>query len=293
MLSGMFGKEAHFLDWYWLPPKKQKKKRVEWPGDGHEAEQLGSQAVGNLLSAYADRVMQAVAPSDRDTMATVESTPVYAFFPLAPFRMKMILPHARLVVILRDPTERYYSHLRMAMCWTKPGEEFVELEKRQNTLFHNPGDASGYLEKGAASYVPYTPLCRGVGATASDLADCWRRMQSHNPLHRGLYADQLERWFRVYDRSQQILILESSEMFSDFVGALDKVTEHIGLPPHSFDYDSRNQHSSSLCETRRPDLFAKGKRYDRMREDENVFRDWYRPHNQRLSRLLGRELPWE
>lgn len=27
-------------------------------------------------------------------------------------------------------------------------------------------------------------------------------MKKHNPLHRGLYADQLERWFRVFDRSQ-------------------------------------------------------------------------------------------
>ena len=27
-------------------------------------------------------------------------------------------------------------------------------------------------------------------------------MKEHNPLHRGLYADQLERWFRVFDRSQ-------------------------------------------------------------------------------------------
>lgn len=55
-----------------------------------------------------------VAPSDRDTKATVESTPVYVFFPLAPFRMKMILPHAKLVVILRDPTERC-ARARMGM----------------------------------------------------------------------------------------------------------------------------------------------------------------------------------
>lgn len=34
-------------------------------------------------------------------------------------------------------------------------------------------------------------------------------------------------------------------------------------------------------------------RYDKMREDEKIFRDWYRPHNRRLARLLGRELPWE
>lgn len=35
----------------------------------------------------------------------------------------------------------------MAMCWTRRGEHFEELEKRQDTLFHTPGDATGYLEK--------------------------------------------------------------------------------------------------------------------------------------------------
>lgn len=52
------------------------------------------------------------------------------------------------------------------------------------------------------SYEPYTPLCRGEQATSVDLKRCWSRMTPHNPLHRGLYADQLERWFRVFDRSQ-------------------------------------------------------------------------------------------
>lgn len=27
-------------------------------------------------------------------------------------------------------------------------------------------------------------------------------MKVHNPLYRGLYADQIERWFRVFRRSQ-------------------------------------------------------------------------------------------
>lgn len=53
-----------------------------------------------------------------------------------------------------------------------------------------------------ASYEPYTALCRGEGATAEDLRECFGNMKKHNPLHRGLYADQLERWFRVFDRSQ-------------------------------------------------------------------------------------------
>lgn len=37
---------------------------------------------------------------------TVESSPKYVFNPLAPYRMGMVQPYARLVLLLRDPTDR-------------------------------------------------------------------------------------------------------------------------------------------------------------------------------------------
>ncbi|CAM9814712.1 unnamed protein product [Ectocarpus fasciculatus] len=181
----------------------------------------------------------------------------------------------------------------MMMCWTPEGDTFDQIEERQKTYFHTPGRVKDYLEQGEASYKPYTPLCRGEGAKAKDLLHCWKGMATHNPLHRGLYADQLERWLRVYPRSQQILVVESSEMFGDFTGTLAKVARHVGLPPHDFSYDSRHQHASPPCEEKHPELFAEGGRYEKMLEDQRVLQEWYRPHNRRLYRLLGREMPWE
>ncbi|CAN0175564.1 unnamed protein product, partial [Ectocarpus sp. 8 AP-2014] len=146
-LSGLRQKEAHFFDWFWVPSDPEENKRREWPGDGRGGAGLDPSAAGEVLSAYADRAMNAVAPSKRDTMATVESTPLYFFFPLAPYRMKMVLPAARLVLILRDPTERYFSHLRMMMCGTRDGETFDQLEERLETHFHIPGRVKEYLEQ--------------------------------------------------------------------------------------------------------------------------------------------------
>lgn len=42
-----------------------------------------------------------------DTHVTIASSPRYIFNPLAPYRMKMVQPHPRLILLLRDPTERY------------------------------------------------------------------------------------------------------------------------------------------------------------------------------------------
>ncbi|CAM9265904.1 unnamed protein product [Pylaiella littoralis] len=289
-LSGLKGKEAHFFDWSW-PVASKKKDSREWPGDEHQNDRLSPQAVGSILSAYADKCMTSVKKSDRDKMLTVDSTPLYAFYPLAPYRMKMVLPRAKLIIVVRDPTERYFSHLRMTMCWTKREEAFEAFEKKEHTFFHTPGEAKAYLEEGGAAYEPYTPLCRGEKATSGDLKRCSSSTQKYNPLYRGLYADQLERWFRVYDRTQ-ILVVESSEMFGDFKGTLDAAARHAGLPQHEFEYDPRHQHSSETCQTNRPELFAEGGRYDKMLEDKAALQEWYRPHNQRLYELLGREMPW-
>lgn len=47
-----------------------------------------------------------MAPGARDSKAGVESTPVYVFHPLVPYRIKMVLPRAMFILLLRDPTER-------------------------------------------------------------------------------------------------------------------------------------------------------------------------------------------
>lgn len=65
-----------------------------------------------------------------------------------------------------------------------------------------PGLSWCFRRQGTEAYTPYGALCRGENATSIDLWDCYSRMKKQNPLHRGLYADQLERWFRVFDRSQ-------------------------------------------------------------------------------------------
>lgn len=36
----------------------------------------------------------------------VESSPEYMVNPLAPYRMRMVYPHAKIIVLLRDPTDR-------------------------------------------------------------------------------------------------------------------------------------------------------------------------------------------
>ncbi|CAM9915004.1 unnamed protein product, partial [Hapterophycus canaliculatus] len=189
-------------------------KLGQWPGDGRERE-LSPGAVGRILSDYAKRCLEQGKPKNKPVRyekvaamsrgVIVESSPRYILSPLAPYRMKMVRPRAKLVLVLRDPTERHAQIcriLRMVMCKMEADPGYSSLEEQINTHFHAPGQAEAYIEGGEAAYQPYGALCRGENATSADLWACYADMATHNPLHRGLYADQLERWFRVYGRSQ-------------------------------------------------------------------------------------------
>ncbi|CAN0090885.1 unnamed protein product, partial [Ectocarpus fasciculatus] len=270
----------------------------EWPGNTGNARKrkLPVSAAGEVLELYANATMRTIGEPDELQAAgvtvTVESSPMYIFYPLAPYRMKMVQPHARLVVVLKDPTARYYSHARMTMCGIIDDSKPKTSVNARLLTFHAPGRAAGYLRRGTNRSTPYSPLCRGVKAKPGDLAQCFITTHGQNPLFRGLYADQLERWFKVFPRSQ-ILVIDSSELYSDFLPTLERAARHLGLPPHDFYYDSKFQHSTGSCKKDRPQFFGEDGRYDKMLEEEQLFRDWYRPHNERLYSLIGRDLKWD
>ncbi|CAM9637302.1 unnamed protein product, partial [Discosporangium mesarthrocarpum] len=133
----------------------------------------------------------------------VESSPRYVVHPLVPYRMKMVMPLAKIIIVLRDPTERWGGggmDVRVGGIITHSRAYYTPNCCHQPTRV--PNVCLKKKKKAEKAYTPYTPLCQGVNATTEDLWDCWMSMQRHLPLVRGLYADQLERWFRVYDRSQ-------------------------------------------------------------------------------------------
>src|SRR5918999_4186439 len=49
---------------------------------------------------------------ERGRLVAGESTPYYLFHPHAPGRAHQVVPHARLVVLLRNPIDRAYSHYK-------------------------------------------------------------------------------------------------------------------------------------------------------------------------------------
>jgi hypothetical protein len=100
-----------------------------------------------------------------------DTTPSYMVSGNVPGRLHRILPHIKLIFILRNPTDRYRSELQMEVCRAR----FVQISSQ----FHTRGKMAKYLES---------------EAPARDGEAFGRIAASKEPLRRGLYVSSCL-WF--------------------------------------------------------------------------------------------------
>jgi len=130
-----------------------------------------------------------------------ESSPYYAFHPDSARRIAADVPDARLIFVLRDPVERAWSHFRYEVA---RGFESLDFE---------------------AAFT----------SEAARLADPHPATREHNHRHfsyaaRSRYAEQLVR-LRAHFDPEQILVVESEELFSEPQETMDRVFAHLALEP--------------------------------------------------------------
>lgn len=80
-----------------------------------------------------------------DAKRVGEATPEYLTTPAAPARVAAIVPHAQLIVVLRDPVDRAYSHYWHVRAWGGEPRTFEEVVEA--TLRGDPG-VRNYLGHG-------------------------------------------------------------------------------------------------------------------------------------------------
>jgi hypothetical protein len=182
-----------------------------------------------------------------------EAAPLYMFHPLAAGRVAALMPDVRIIVLLRDPVERAYSH------WKERLGEGVEPLDFASALEAEPSRTAGERERLIAdpTYV-------------SDAYD-WYSYRA-----RGAYVDHLEPWLSRFDRSQ-LLFLASETFYRDPAGSYAQVLDFVGLPPHRLPaYDVFNDRpSEGMDSVVRAELTA-----------------FYKPLNAALSGRLGMTFDW-
>jgi hypothetical protein len=191
---------------------------------------------------------------------TGEGTPYYLYHPACARRAAGTVPEAKLIVLLRNPVDRAYSHYHHR---TKKGIETLGFEEA--------------LESEAD---------RLAGEEERLLADEGYRSFEHQHfsyLSRGLYAGQLARWHRHFDRDRT-LVLRSEDLYETPHAVFAEAQRFLGLPAW------RSKSVERAREKRR----RRGPRYPPMAiETRRRLVRHFEPHNQRLYEYLGRDLRWE
>lgn len=132
---------------------------------------------------------------------TFEASPLYLFNPLAPYRIKELLPDVKLIALLRNPVDRAISHYFH--------------EKRNNY------DPLGELDAMKEEENRMTNL-----AINKDFKN--REFIKYSYKSRGRYYEQLERYFSLFPK-KNILVIESERFFSNPECVLKDILEFIGV----------------------------------------------------------------
>lgn len=184
---------------------------------------------------------------------TGEASPYYLFHPLAAERLARDLPSVRIIVLLRDPVERAYSHFKER---THHGGETLSFEEAL--------DAEEERLRGEAERIVAEPGYRSA------------EHENHSYLAQGRYLDMLPRWLALFPRDQ-FHIMASEDFYAEPERHVNDVWKFLGAAPGKL--RSRIRHNYLPAPDIRPQT---RQRLQEMLEE----------HNRGLEELLGRQLPW-
>lgn len=196
----------------------------------------------------------------KQPLITGEASPNYLFHPHTPKRIARILPMAKFILMLRNPVARAYSHY-----WLKVGQgvEKLSFEEAIEREEERTREEWGKILKDET----YFSL------------DHWHNNCAY--LSRGIYADQLQAWFKYFPR-EQFLILKSEDFYADPAATFKETLTFLNIPtiiPESLQKEFKQYNS-----------FTKSKMDPATRERLVTY---FEPHNARLYELLGRDFGWK
>lgn len=185
---------------------------------------------------------------------TGEASPYYLFHPQTPKRVFECLPDVRLIVLLRNPIYRAYSHYQMMV---RRGLEPLSFPE---ALQAEDGRVTAEYER----------MERDPSYNSLNCAH-------YSYLKRGLYAEQLERWLRYFS-PQQFLFINSEELLLSPAESCNRIYEFLNIP---------------ALESDRYELLNRGE-YKREIPIETLkwLQQYFTEPNRKLFDLIGESYDW-
>ncbi|MCB0754622.1 MAG: sulfotransferase domain-containing protein [Flavobacteriales bacterium] len=185
---------------------------------------------------------------------TFEATPSYVAFPHVAERLKEVNPDAKIIVMFRNPVDRAYSHYFHSF---RPLREKLPFDE---AIAAEPDRLNGEFEK--------------MEADPNYWSQSFARFSY---LARGMYGDQMERWFKYFPK-EQIMIIDSSYYYKNTQKCYNEVLDFLGLEHYEPKGFKKSVYPS----------------YDKMSDElRQKLVAYFKPHNQKLYDLIGQQYDWD
>lgn len=181
---------------------------------------------------------------------TGEATPDMNM-PLNPKFVHELLPDVKLIALLRNPVDRAFSQYHLNQRILRETLSFEEAISQSAT---------------------------SVSRERAENEQLYRNSPLRSYITRGLYAEQLERWYQYYPK-ERLYIICSESYFENSNPELKKVLEFLSLPDFEFDTATVSLHKGNYKEKMKA-------------ETREYLTEFFRPHNRKLFQLIGRDFGW-
>ncbi len=195
---------------------------------------------------------------------TGEATPEYMYLPNCIERIQGKFPAIKLIILLRNPIDRAFSHYSAAYGGKKEDLSFEEAIATEE-------------DRLAGEYERETTNPR------------YKSLALHRQGYkaRGHYAEQLERVFTLFPR-EQVHISQSEVMYKNTAQVYAQLIDFLNLPAYT------RASFANQTDIVREQLFVGGRSVSPMApETRPILVDYFKPHNERLYDLLKCDFGWD
>ena len=205
-------------------------------------------------------------PKSQADEITIEKTPAYFVTDKVPERLHQMSSTVKMIVIVRDPTERAIS-------------DYVQVLYKKHGILPQ---FEKFITKGNAEKVLRTSI---------------------SAVQIGVYVEHLKRWLE-YFRLSQIHFVSGEELTSNPAKELQAVEKFLNIEPfikeeHFYiNQTKRFPCLTSLVENKKKKNWgclseSKGRPHPPIRDDiRKLLQDYYRPYNEEFYKLVGRDFHW-
>lgn len=196
----------------------------------------------------------------KSSQITGEGTPAYMDYSYVPERIKNFTPHAKFIVLLRNPTERAFS------IYNKRIQKGIE-----NLPFEDA--VKSELEIIKKNHYDQTSL---------DNSSFLDLIEGENPrlyLRRSIYAPKFKNWFQIFSKPDQFIILENEELKKFPQETYNKAFKFLGLEKFKI-----KKLASFNVQKNKPLMSVSTRK---------LLREYFKPHNERLYKIIGKRFNWD